>query len=118
MRSLKPNFRILLVVLGLAALATSCINVADSDKTPDAECTPQCEGVACGDDGCGGECGVCPNEKPICHKGACIEECIPVCEGKECGDDSCGGQCGICPDVAPFCVDGLCDLECKASCQG
>ncbi len=87
-------------------------------------CTPSCEGVACGDDGCGGSCGECDDGNPctadaceagvcqaeavedgtacldgwICEAGVCVEPCVPSCDGKECGDDGCGGSCGGCDD--------------------
>ena len=48
---------------------------ADVAAEPDTECLPSCEGLACGDDGCGGSCGACEAELT-------------------CGDD---GQCG-CPE--------------------
>ncbi|MDP6942788.1 MAG: hypothetical protein QF464_01450, partial [Myxococcota bacterium] len=34
-------------------------------------CTPQCEGMACGDNGCGGDCGAC-GEDEQCNEGACV----------------------------------------------
>lgn len=36
-------------------------------------CKPQCEGRSCGDDGCGGECGVCENNEYCDLDGACLE---------------------------------------------
>ena len=75
-------------------------------------CEPVCEDwKECGDDGCGGECGRCPNAAPFCNDGICEQVCEPDCSGKECGDDGCGDVCGTCPAVAPFCVDSLCDIE-------
>ena len=84
----------------------------------EAGCIPACDGKDCGDDGCGGICGTCP-DNGICEEGVCqcefaecnlgcCEEgkvcwmggcCLPVCEGKDCGDDGCGGAdaCGVCP---------------------
>ncbi|MGB0592527.1 MAG: EGF domain-containing protein [Myxococcota bacterium] len=41
---------------------------------PAAECTPSCEGKACGDDGCGGTCGTC-NSASFCSGGACHPAC-------------------------------------------
>lgn len=34
------------------------------------DCTPQCDGMTCGGDGCGGACGVCFGDD-ICKKGEC-----------------------------------------------
>ncbi len=67
-------------------------------------CEPQCAGLECGDDGCGGLCGTC--EGGTCFGGTC---CFPQCGGKACGDDGCGGSCGECP---PFdkCVNGACEI--------
>ncbi len=68
-------------------------------------CVPQCEGMECGPDMCGGLCGFCPDEK-VCYLGQCVK-CSPQCDGKECGADGCGGVCGQCP--AKFsCVAGNC----------
>ena len=95
-------------------------------------CVPQCEGKACGDDGCGGECGSCP-ENTYCEEGACACEyvfcenedmapwlccsegqvcgahgcCTPDCETKECGEDGCGGKCGECAPGGT-CIAGEC----------
>ena len=80
------------------------------DTGLDAGCTPACENKSCGDDGCGGTCGTCTEERPFC---------TPVCFGQECGDDGCGGSCGECPDGAPFCVKGACSSEqCQPQCLG
>lgn len=74
-------------------------------------CVPKCDGVYCGgDDGCGGNCGVC-GDGETCLKGRCLPSpCFPQCDGKECGDDGCGGQCGFCPGEK-LCVvaTGRCD---------
>ena len=70
------------------------------------ECDPvDCTGKECGDDGCGGLCGVCMDELEYCTFES--ECCVPDCEGQECGDDGCGFACGSC---APGyqCFDGLC----------
>ena len=81
-------------------------------------CTPQCAGLECGDDGCGGACGSCPAAAPECVDGLCVAECQEDCEGKECGDDGCGGQCGSCPGAAPLCVNGICEADCTPECDG
>lgn len=57
-------------------------------------CTPSCAGKVCGDDGCGGSCGTCPNGG-VCHKtGQCI------------GPEGCGG--------AP--LQGCCDGNTRRIC--
>jgi hypothetical protein len=77
-------------------------------------CQPSCfldDGVtpkACGNDGCGGSCGVCP-QMFKCDEDANdgdlfyfqCEPCVPQCINdwgaiKDCGDDGCGGNCGQC----------------------
>ncbi|MFT7622096.1 MAG: hypothetical protein ACI9WU_001263, partial [Myxococcota bacterium] len=74
--------------------------------TVDAACVPECTGLECGDDGCGGSCGTC-DAGPLaaCDAGTC--ECTPDCNGKNCGPDGCGGICGTC---APGnnCDTGVC----------
>ena len=58
-------------------------------------CTPACEGRACGDDGCGGSCGSC-SSVTVCSGGACT---------------------GSCPDVfacTSTCLDG--DVACAMTC--
>ncbi|MBM4372705.1 MAG: hypothetical protein FJ098_13675 [Deltaproteobacteria bacterium] len=61
-----------------------------------ADCTPACDGRACGDDGCGGSCGTC-EDGWYCWEGSCrYGLCEPDCAGRACGDDGCGGSCGTC----------------------
>src|SRR4051812_32369018 len=64
-------------------------------------CTPNCAGLVCGNDGCGGSCGTCTGDLR-CVNGAC---CAPAssavtCAGR-CGrhPDACGQavNCGTCP---------------------
>ena len=92
----------------------------------DGHCVPQCAGRVCGNDGCGGSCGLCDAQSTCSGAGQCIppapecvvnadcddhlpgtvdtcvgghcNHCTPQCAGRECGLDSCGGQCG--PDCA------------------
>ena len=51
----------------------------DASEAKDAQeiCVPSCDHVECGDDGCQGTCGQCPEGK-ICHQGKCVpkEGCI------------------------------------------
>ncbi len=75
-------------------------------------CAPSCAGRLCGDDGCGGSCGVCTPGDTCTSEGAC---CTPSCSGKSCGDDGCGGSCGVCPAGAKCGSDGTC---CAPSCDG
>jgi hypothetical protein len=76
------------------------------------ECSPDCDGIVCGDDGCGGSCGECSNED-VCTNGACI--CIPKCAGRECGSSGCpGGNCGVCINNhgTTSCLTGICQPVC------
>ena len=73
------------------------------DILPDT-CQPDCGGKMCGDDGCGGICGLCEGAQEICDQGQCV--CQPACDGKECGEDGCGGECGGCEGGS--CEDGVC----------
>ena len=64
----------------------------DQADEPDV-CQPNCEGKECGDDGCGGACGLCDGDD-VCDDGVCQAYCEPDCQGKECGaDDGCGEPC-------------------------
>ena len=88
-------------------------------------CEPDCDEIECGPDGCGGECGVCP--EGYCEDGICLHfdpvSCEEVCASAECGvvvqdfeagpDYEC--ECGECPDGFD-CVDHLC--KCIPDCQG
>jgi hypothetical protein len=79
----------------------------DSGGLP--QCIPQCIDIECGDDGCGGLCGPCPQVAPYCVVNQCAVTCEPSCEGRECGADGCGGSCGACTTVGTTCADdGLC----------
>ena len=95
-------------------------------------CAPQCDGKSCGDDGCGGLCGICPlgayciegglceqldcttdeqcPDGSSCISGSCV--CTPQCGvGQECGSDGCGGECGQC-DLGSTCsVTGVCATQ-------
>ncbi|MFH1529378.1 MAG: hypothetical protein ABIK09_01445 [Pseudomonadota bacterium] len=75
-------------------------------------CTPECEGLQCGPDGCGGSCGSCPGGYACDQHGYCL--CAPQCVGKVCGPDGCGGQCGFCPggDVCNYLGACVCMPDC------
>ena len=92
-----------------------------SAEPPDSACTPSCDGMACGDDGCGGSCGECEEGKLCDLAGTCQEltTCSPTCDDKDCGDDGCGGSCGEC-DTGYACSDtGECEaVACAATCDG
>ena len=113
----------------LATITVACGSVEDSQlvdasKALDAlsetetACAPSCAGSECGDDGCGGTCGTCPEAAPDCVEGTCTVRCEPDCEDKECGDDGCGSTCGDCPAAAPICHNDKCKPGCTPDCVG
>jgi len=79
------------------------------------ECTPNCSGKQCGDNGCGGSCGSCSSTQTCNSSGMCIEKCTPNCSSKVCGSDGCGGSCGSCTGL-DICISGQC--QCVQSCSG
>jgi hypothetical protein len=93
-------------------------------------CQPECgDGAECGEDGCGGVCGLCEGgpwvvcvlgqcvcKGTVCPKACCSQDeicdkqgscCTAQCQGKQCGDNGCGGVCGLCP-AGGMCLDGKC----------
>lgn len=98
-----------------------CVSGICNEDGTCAECTPSCDGNACGDDGCGGSCGECESvDAPFCREGQCVAECVPDCEGKTCSDDGCNGVCGMC-DSGLTCQFGACSppppsLSCDGFC--
>jgi hypothetical protein len=70
-------------------------DVCQLDVCNDSTCEPICDGRECGDDGCGGHCGLC-EDGLVCDRGTCASSCEPECAGRFCGDDGCGGSCGTC----------------------
>ena len=80
-------------------------------------CTPECDGMECGKDGCGGSCGFCPPNQ-TCKGGTCIDQCQPSCLGKQCGADGCGGSCGNCPAGFKCDADFSCVPVCTPNCSG
>jgi len=80
-------------------------------------CVADCLDKVCGDDGCGGSCGICPAGQS-CQNGSCTS-CTADCTGKECGSDGCGGECGTCQD-GYSCKGGTCIMNqvCVPACEG
>ena len=86
-------------------------NISDSDPAEEASestfCEVQCDERSCGDNGCGGLCGVCAEGETCSAEGICevpTPDCVPQCSRKACGDDGCGGVCGNCID-GTSCMD-------------
>ncbi|MFT3837960.1 MAG: hypothetical protein QM723_13310 [Myxococcaceae bacterium] len=81
-------------------------------------CTPQCNGKICGDDGCGGSCGSCP-QGTACDASQTCAVCTPDCTGKVCGTDGCGGTCGACSGAQTCNGRGQCvTSSCTPDCTG
>ena len=93
----------------------NCYNLVDDDCDGEAQ-IPECEGKECGPDGCGGECGVCPDNHFCNQDLKCESSCDPQCAGKECGPDGCGSACGVCDGPQEECSNGLC--ICLPHCVG
>ncbi len=124
----------------------SCGSVGEDPlgEFPLACCLSDCEGKACGPDGCWGDCGECEDDgndctDTSCDSGTCVHQnnddnecddedpdtvtvclegdcvCVPQCEGKDCGPDTCGGTCGQCGDFEE-CQAGQC--ICLPDCEG
>ena len=65
----------------------------------DGPCVPDCQGKECGDDGCGGSCGVCPEGLPCNDNGQCQDP-----NQKTCGE---AVQCALsCGGLDPGCLTG------------
>ena len=60
--------------------ATQDVAPADTGPGPDLGCKAKCAGKMCGPDGCGGQCGTCP-EKQVCTVGQCGVDPTLGCEG-------------------------------------
>lgn len=97
---------------GLQCESGACINP---------NCVPNCNGKACGSDGCGGSCGGCPTNYS-CVNGECVSpNCQPNCSlpnggTKNCGPDGCGNVCGTCASGS-ICNNGTC-TSCTPNCKG
>lgn len=73
----------------------------DEDEPP--LCLIECDDRECGDNGCGGLCGMCGQGEACSGAGLCeapTPDCTPQCFRNTCGDDGCGGQCGQCIEGA------------------
>jgi hypothetical protein len=76
----------------------------------DCDADDLCGDRECGDDGCGGVCGVCP-PGVLCIFDAGVCSCQPGCDDKECGPDDCGGFCGNGYPEQQGCEDGYSCLD-------
>lgn len=92
-------------------------------------CTPECTGLECGDDGCGGSCGDCGvgfscADNQLCVDDSCIDEDpLVTCAAAECGTlfNNCGNEviCGDCTSYGEnyVCSVGICVEGCTDTCE-
>ncbi|MFH1532041.1 MAG: hypothetical protein ABIK09_15050 [Pseudomonadota bacterium] len=82
----------------------------DAAADADVPCVPDCEGKGCGDDGCSGECGWCPDDADLCtdddcSAGQCVYEPVPSC----CNTDEQCNELPLMPDDPMYgCMEGFC----------
>ncbi len=118
-----------------------CVDECINDCGGCEPCVPDCSGVECGNDGCGGSCGECSGADEVCIDGQCVVPCgNGSCEPdldetclscpEDCGtctkssgchmldQPTCGGcsceQC-VC-DTYPYCCETQWDADCVAAC--
>lgn len=104
-------------LLVVCLLALGCSKTSFNEPAPD-DCTPNCQGKICGNDGCGGSCGLCAEAETCSVAGTCVPVCVPNCTTMMCGDDGCGGSCGDCAAPTPLCApNGRC-VDCLPDCTG
>jgi N-acetylmuramoyl-L-alanine amidase-like protein len=111
------------LLVGLSVLMQAC-GEDDSNEF----CEPNCTGLCCGSDGCGGTCpDLCADTGQVCEEESCecAGTCIPrICEDleKDCGSwpDGCFGtvDCGGCPGEQTCDAKGTCIEECVPDCAG
>lgn len=109
------------IICLFALLQFRMLLAADGDVTGEEvpPCTPVCEGQECGDDSCGGVCGLCgPYDEclqGLCSfNGGCEPLDVPGCGGCTC--ESCTCQ------LDPYCCtskwDPMCVSRCQSQCGG
>lgn len=85
-------------------------------------CRPDCAGRECGDDGCGGSCGICDVTYVCDASGTCIcgfglIECDSTCVDTSTDPNNCG-ECSTACSPSESCVDGSCTTSCLPDCTG
>ena len=73
-------------------------------------CEPRCDGVVCGEDGCGGHCGTCA-QCELCLDGQCTSSCEDACEPDHVGCD--GARAYRCAIGQSGCLEML-ERDCAA----
>jgi hypothetical protein len=113
-RSHVISFLILDFAMSILSIALFSCNGTVSNH-----CTPQCDGLQCGDDKCGGNCGLC-DDPAICQEGQCVVpgECRPPCDVAQCqvcAHQACVSRCF----GTEVCNDGICEEPiCDPPCDG
>lgn len=72
-------------------------------------CVPDCAGKACGDDGCGGECGACPVipcTTETCDAGRCLYKVVYCDDSNPCTTEYCNAELAQCIYTGVSCDDG------------
>ncbi len=118
---LEPSTTYFVEVEAHDAAGNAAIDDAEGDwyvfETPD--CTPQCAGKQCGDNGCGGVCGTCCADQS-CQDGQCAGGlgCGPT---DKAGCDGCACEECVC-EMDAYCCNGqwddICASECMEHCGG
>ena len=120
--SLRSPGLFFVCLLGTLPVAAGLLGTPLGPARAAAPCEPQCLDRVCGDDGCGGTCGQCPEGRvcsPVgtcdlegctdqCLEGSagCIEEVAWVCERME---DDCTAKVETdCAALNAFCESGTC----------
>jgi hypothetical protein len=122
-------------------IETNCSECLPGWIGAECDCFPSCEKKICGDDGCGGSCGVCAatmtqcqdedwtqiDFHSVCVQGQCVFEetsrqtCLRGCQGELCKPVECGLAADSCTHNADCCPDYFCnsDEQCEPrSCVG
>ena len=117
----NPAFR----AMGIASVIIIVTACDFTSSEINSGCFPHCQNRQCGDDGCGGSCGVCSQTVPFCSDGVCSSECVsdPACTQPDvsvCVDDKSFRTCDEITDGCYFlgevqqcdngltCFDGKC----------
>jgi hypothetical protein len=119
------------------AAAKSCRKIKDKKKRkkclaqavppppvpPPTVCTPTCAGKVCGDDGCGGVCGLACPAGEACVAGRCTcpvgtercgADCVALCPGAGLRNPE---TCGCCmPNQSLYCAVGSPSSCCSGNC--
>lgn len=85
---------LLILSFGALLLASACSQPASNSNNNGNGCTPACDGLICGDDGCGGTCGECATGE-VCNSGICAPGTCgngTLDDGETC-DESAGRAC-------------------------